>query len=224
MARYLSTIPSNLGFFNLGTVWSYPTGGSGPTAYGSTGYFGSTPEPEVDGSSLYSAIDLGDLSIPLRTITLSGTHGGLTRRQSSFYKLKLVRPRSIQVTQDFSQFAYTAETNRNTLISFYQIVEGTRRVELPINNSGYVYKSTGVDYDTDESPNNGDYPNIRLGPGDYAFVITNDIKYLETSYSISLNVAVTDWRFVTEDVEESLDFRSVAEGADTFIDFGTLAA
>jgi hypothetical protein len=37
-------------------------------------------------------------------------------------------------------------------------------------------------------------------------------------------LSVTDWRFVNEDIEESLDFRLVTEGAETSIDFGTLAA
>ena len=46
MARFLTTIPSNLGFFNLGAFESYPTGGGGPTAYGPTSYFGSDPLPE----------------------------------------------------------------------------------------------------------------------------------------------------------------------------------
>ena len=52
MARFLTTIPSNLGFFNLGTVESYPTGGGGPTAYGPTSYFGSDPRPAEQGLSL----------------------------------------------------------------------------------------------------------------------------------------------------------------------------
>ena len=45
MSRYLTTIPSNTGFYNLGTVESYPTGGAGPTAYGPTSYYGSDPLP-----------------------------------------------------------------------------------------------------------------------------------------------------------------------------------
>jgi hypothetical protein len=112
MARYLSTVPSNNGFYNLGTVWAYPTGGSGPTAYGSTGIFGSTPLPAIDGDSMYNAIDLGDFSAPLRTLTLTGTHGGLTRKQTSFYRFHLNRARSVQFTQNFSQFSYTENTNR----------------------------------------------------------------------------------------------------------------
>jgi hypothetical protein len=223
MARFLTTLPENLGFYNLGTIQAYPTGGSGPTAYGSTGYFGSSPLPATPGDSLYTAIDLGDFSAPLRTVTLNGTHGGLTRRQSTFYKIKLNTARSIQFTQNFSQFSYQEKTNRNTLLAFYRIQDGTHRVELPINNSGYVYDSTGIEYDSQELVTD-DYPITKLDPGEYSFVITNDIRYQETTYSIGINVAITDWRFVAESVEDSLDFRFVTESAETQLDFGTLAA
>ena len=53
MARFLTTIPSNLGFFNLGVVESYPTGGGGPTAYGPTSYFGSDPRPLFGDTLIY---------------------------------------------------------------------------------------------------------------------------------------------------------------------------
>lgn len=223
MARYLSTIPNNLGFFNLGTVESYPTGGTGPTGYGPTSYFGSDPLPATDGDSLYNPIDLGDFSSVFRSVRITNTHGGLTRRQTTFYKISLQKPRSIQFTQLFSQFSYTENTNRNTLVAFYKVVDGTKRVELPINDSGYVYESTGIDYDSEElvTP---DYPNIRLDPGEYMFLITNDIRYLETTYSIGINIATLDWRFVAESIEESLDFGLVSEGAELVIDFGSLAA
>lgn len=223
MARYLSTIPDNSGFVNLGTVWAYPTGGTGPTGYGPNGYFGSDPLPQADGDSLYNPIDLGDFSSVFRSLTISNTHGGLSRRQSTFYKLKINRPRSIQFTQNFSQFSYNSNTNRNTLLSFYKITDGTHRVELPINNSGYVYKNTSIDYDSEELVTL-DYPNTRLDPGEYMFLITNDIRYQETTYSISINVAILDWRFISESVEDSLDFGLTSEGEETVIDFGTLAA
>ena len=64
MSRYLTTIPSNTGFYNLGTVESYPTGGAGPTAYGPTSYYGSDPLPAEDGDNLHNPIDLGFLCIP----------------------------------------------------------------------------------------------------------------------------------------------------------------
>ena len=223
MARYLSTVPDNTGFYNLGTVWSYPTGGAGPTAYGPTSYYGSDPLPQTDGDSLYNAIDLGDFSAVFRSITITNSHGGLSRRQSTFYKLRINRPRSIQFTQNFSQFAYTSNTNRNTLLAFYKIADGTKRVELPINDGGYVYESTAIDYDSDLIGSNGDYPNTRLDPGEYMFLITNDIRYQETTYSISISVAVLDWRFVDETIEDSLDFGLITESAETDIDFGTLA-
>ena len=223
MARFLTTIPSNLGYYNLGTVESYPTGGSGPTAYGPTSYFGSDPLPATLGDSVNNPVDLGDFSSVFKSITISNTHGGLSRRQSTFYRIKLTRPRSIQFVQNFSQFAYTENTNRNTLLAFYRVEEGTKRVELPINDSGYVFTSTGVDYDEYEQQD-GDYPNIKLNPGTYMFLITNDIRYLETTYSITVGVSITDWRFVAEAVEDSLDFDLVTEGVEESIDFGSLAA
>ena len=223
MARFLTTIPSNLGYYNLGTVESYPTGGTGPTAYGPTSYFGSDPLPETLGDSVNNPVPLGDFSSVFRSITISNSHGGLSRRQSTFYSIKLTKPRSIQFTQNFSQFAYTQNTNRNTLLAFYKIENGTKRVELPINDNGYVFDSTGVDYDEYEQVSN-DYPNIKLDPGNYIFLITNDIRYLETTYSITIGVSITDWRFVDEAIEDFLDFDLVTEGADEVIDFGSLAA
>jgi len=221
VARFLTTIPSNLGYYNLGTVESYPTGGTGPTAYGPTSYYGSDPLPATPGDSVNNPIDLGDFSSVFRSVTITNSHGGLSRRQSTFYKIRLTRARSIQFVQNFSQFAYTENTNRNTLLAFYKVEEGTKRVELPINDSGYVFDATGVDYDEYEQTN-GDYPNIRLDPGDYMFLVTNDIRYLETTYSITIGVSITDWRFVAESVEESLDFDLVTEGVDESIDFGLI--
>ena len=84
MARFLTTLPENLGFWNLGTVQSYPTGGTGPTAYGPTGIFGSDPLPANPGDNLYDPIDLGDFSSPLRAVTITNSHGGLSRKQSTF--------------------------------------------------------------------------------------------------------------------------------------------
>ena len=221
MARFLTTIPTNLGLVNLGTVESYPTGGTGPTAYGPTSFFGSDPLPEQPGDSIYTAIDLGDFSSVFRTVTLTNSHGGLTRKVSTFYRFTLRRPRSVQFGQNFSQFAYTENTNRNTLLAFYKIEDGNRRKELPINDSGYVYTSSAIDYEEITTPVK-DYPNVRLEPGEYLFLITNDIRYLETTYSIAIAIAVTDWRFVAEGIEESLNFESVAEGADEAIDFGSI--
>lgn len=223
MARFLTTIPSNLGYYNLGTVESYPVGGTGPTAYGPTSYFGSDPLPATPGDNVNEPIDLGDFSSVFKSITISNTHGGLSRRQSTFYRIRLTRPRSIQFVQNFSQFAYTENTNRNTLLAFYRVEEGTKRVELPINDSGYVFTSTGID-DDDYETTNGDYPNTKLDPGNYMFLITNDIRYLETTYSITVGVSITDWRFVAEAVEDSLDFDLVTEGVEEVIDFGSLAA
>ena len=221
MARFLTTIPSNSGFVNFGTVQSYPTGGTGPTAYGPTSYFGSDPRPAEPGDSLYTAIDLGDFSSPFRTITLRNSHGGLSRRQTTFYKIKLSKTRSIQFTQDLSQFSYERETNRNTLLAFYRIEDDGRRTELPINDQGYVSPVSSIDYN-DENLVVEDYPSTILEKGEYLFLITNDIRYLETTYSLSVNINVIDWRFVSESVDDSLEFGAVTATADSILDFGAI--
>ena len=86
MSRFLSTIPTNHGFVGLGNVEAYPTGGSGPTAFGPTSYFGSDPRPPQIGDNLNNPIDLGSFDPLFSTRDITGTHGGLTRRQSTFYK------------------------------------------------------------------------------------------------------------------------------------------
>ena len=223
MARFLTTIPSNLGFFNLGTVESYPTGGGGPTAYGPTSYFGSDPLPAEQGDNLNNPIDLGDFSALFKTQVISNTHGGLTRKQSTFYQIHLTRPRTVQFTQEFSRFSYEENTNRNTLLAFYEIDENNHRQELPINNEGYVFKESAIDNLYDE--NNlflSDYPNTRLDKGKYLFVITNDIRYIETNYSIGLNVSVLDWRFITESIDEQINFGLITDGVADEVNFGNL--
>ena len=137
----------------------------------------------------------------------------------------MTKPRSIQFTQNYSQFSYEHNTNKNTLLAFYQIFEKNRREELPINDSGYVAKEAAIDYLDDEGdlPNN-DYPVLTLDPGRYLFLITNDIRYLETNYSINVNVTDLDWRFIDETIKEQTNFGKVNEGIVSSIDFGTLAA
>jgi len=224
VARFLTTIPSNLGFFNLGFVESYPTGGGGPTAYGPTSYFGSDPRPAEQGDNLNNPIDLGDFSAIFKSQIISNTHGGLTRRQSTFYVMNLSRPRTVQFTQEFSRTSYEENTNRNTLLSFYQIDENNHRQELPINNEGYVYHEGAIDYNDDEGILfNEDYPVTRLDVGKYLFVITNDIRYIETNYSIGLNVSVLDWRFVNENIEEQIDFGLItAQQVTDTVNFGNI--
>ena len=224
MARFLTTIPSNLGFFNLGTVESYPTGGGGPTAYGPTSYFGSDPRPAEQGDNLNNPINLGDFSAIFKSQTISNSHGGLSRKQSTFYEMNLSLPRTVQFTQEFSRTSYEDQTNRNTLLAFYQIDENGHRQELPINDEGYVYHEGAIDYNDDEGILfNQDYPVTRLGVGKYLFVITNDIRYLETTYSIGLNVSVLDWRFVNENIEEQIDFGSItAQQVTSTVNFGNL--
>jgi len=222
MARFLTTLPTNLGYYNLGSVQAYPAGGTGPTAYGPTSYYGSDPLPATLGDSINNPADLGDFSSIFRTITLNNSHGGLSRRQSTFYKIRLLRPRALKFTQNYSQFAYTSNTNRNTLLSVYRVEDGTHRRELPINDQGYAYITTGIDYDSDISVSN-DYPSTTLPAGEYIVLITNDIRYLETTYSISIGAFVVDWRYVAEEVDEALDFGLDLEGASSVIDFGSVA-
>ena len=224
MSRFLTTIPSNTGFVNLGLVETYPTGGGGPTAYGPTSYFGSDPRPAEQGDNLNNPIDLGDFSSIFKSFVIKNTHGGLTRRQTTFYKINLTTPRSVQFTQNFSQFSYEENTNRNTLLAFYQIQDDGRREELPINDQGYVHKESSIDYINDDT---GalitDYPKTALDAGNYLFLITNDIRYLETNYSINLNVSVLDWRFVTEQIDESINFGLVTARIESTLDFGSIS-
>ena len=223
MARFLTTIPSNTGFYNFGTVQSYPTGGTGPTAYGPNSYFGSDPRPSEPGDSLHNPIDLGDFSASFRTVTLSNRHGGLTRRVTTFYRIKINRPRSIQFTQDFSEFAYTRETNRNTLIAFYEVLDDGRRIELPINDEGYVSPESSIDYN-EEDLRLVDLPTSRLEKGEYLFLITNDIRFMETVYSIGVNVQNIDWRFTDESKDEFLNFEAITAVVEDEVDCGFIAA
>tara|TARA_B100000900_G_scaffold225827_1_gene191667 strand:+ start:1731 stop:2405 length:675 start_codon:yes stop_codon:yes gene_type:complete len=223
MSRFLTTIPNNTGFVNLQKVHAYPTGGSGPTAYGPTSYFGSDPLPAEQGDNLNNPIDLGDFSQLFRTIEIKNTHGGLTRKQTTFYKLKLSSPRSVQFTQNFSQFSYEENTNRNTLLAFYEILEDGRREELPINNEGYVHKESSINYlDDDTGVLLDDYPKTRLEKGTYLFLITNDIRYLETNYSISIGVASLDWRFVRENFTEQINFGLITNRVESILNFGSI--
>ena len=224
MARFLTTIPSNLGFFNLGTVESYPTGGGGPTAYGPTSYFGSDPKPAEQGDNLNNPINLGDFSSIFKTQIISNSHGGLSRKQSTFYEMNLSLPRTVQFTQEFSRTSYEDKTNRNTLLAFYEIDENGHRQELPINDDGYVFHDSAIDYNEDDTGAIlDDYPSTSLKSGKYLFVITNDIRYLETTYSIGLNVSVLDWRFVRESLTEQIDFGLItAQQVTSTVNFGNI--
>lgn len=222
MARFLTTIPTNLGFFNLGTVEAYPTGGAGPTAYGPTSYFGSDPRPAEQGDNLNNPINLGDFSAIFKSQIISNSHGGLSRRQSTFYEIDLIQPRTVQFTQEFSRFSYEKQTNRNTLLAFYEIDENGHRQELPINDDGYVFRESSIDYQEDDiGALQNDYPNTRLEKGKYLFVITNDIRYLETTYSIGLNVSVLDWRLTVETTEEQINFGQIDDEVKDTINFGS---
>ena len=222
MARFLTTVPNNIGFVNLGNVQAYPTGGTGPTAYGPTTYFGSDPRPAIGGDSINNALDLGSFTDLFREIPIKGTHGGLTRKVSSFYKFVLWKKRSIQVTQDYSQTALTKKTNRNTLISFYKKDNyGTFRQELAVNNQGYVVDPASINVEQ-ETLSFNDYPAQQLDLGTYFICITNDFRYLETEFAITINAFNTDWRYVNEDIDESMNFGEVTGDVDSVLDFGSV--
>tara|TARA_R100001510_G_C7571078_1_gene147457 strand:+ start:81 stop:758 length:678 start_codon:yes stop_codon:yes gene_type:complete len=222
MSRFLSTIPTNHGFVNLGKVEAYPTGGTGPTAFGPTSYFGSDPKPPELGDNLNNPIDLGDFNPLFSTKPISGTHGGLTRRQSTFYKFTLNRPRSIQVIQNFSTTAYTKKTNRNTLIAFYKIEDGNLKRELPVNDEGYLINEASIDIEEYDLLQR-DYPTQLLQPGNYLFVITNDIRYQDTEFSISINGSSIDWRFINEAANEQINFgNNLTDVVNSLLDFGSL--
>ena len=221
MSRFLSTIPTNHGFVGLEKIQSYPTGGSGPIAFGPTSYFGSDPRPPELGDNLNNPINLGSFDPLFSTKDITGTHGGLTRRQSTFYKFRLFKPRSIQIVQNFSTTAYTRQTNRNTLIAFYKIEEARFRKELPINDSGFVINEASInveEYDLLQR----DYPDQLLEPGEYLFVITNDIRYQDTEFSISIAGSSIDWRFINEPFEEQTNFGLITGQVQTLIDFGSI--
>ena len=223
MARFLTTIPNNLGYYNLGTVQAYPTGGSGPTAYGPNSYFGSDPLPQRSGDNLNDPIDLGDFSSIFKSMSINNEHGGLSRKQTTFYKIRLSRERTVQFTQNYSEFSYEKETNKNTLLAFYELKSDGRREELPINDQGYVFKEGAIDYLDDEGIlKEEDYPTMALEPGEYLFLITNDIKYLETKYSIGLNVSILDWRYTYETIEEQIDFGLITNTYEDTLNFGLI--
>ena len=211
MGRYLTTLPENFGFYNLGTVESYPTGGTGPTAYGPTSYFGSDPQPARPGDNFNNAIDLGNFDSAFKTTKLQNTHGGNTRIQSTFYSFNLTKPRAVQFVQNFSQFAYTSNTNRNTILSCYIV-----------QDNGFVCNQSGINYDEGDDTPTDDYPTTQLKPGQYSILITNDIRYLETTYSITMQSSLTDWRYVAEGLSDSCDFGSVTAGEAAVIDYGTV--
>ena len=221
MSRFLSTIPTNHGFVGLEKIQSYPTGGSGPIAFGPTSYFGSDPRPPELGDNLNNPIDLGSFDPLFSTKDITGTHGGLTRRQSTFYKFKLLKPRSIQIVQNFSTTSYTRQTNRNTLIAFYKIEEARFRKELPINDSGFVINEASIDVEEYDLLQR-DYPDQLLLPGEYLFVITNDIRYQDTEFSISIAGSSIDWRFINEPPEEQTNFGLLTGQVQTLIDFGSI--
>jgi len=225
MGRFLTTLPTNLGYYNLGTVEAFPTGGSGPTAFGPTSYFGSDPLPARLGDSINNPADLGDFTSIFRSQSITNTHGGKSRVQSSFWQINITAPRNLQITQNYSPTSYQSNTNRNTIISVYRVENGNHRLELPINNDGYVVSQASItDGDSDNStdPYQSDYPSSLLSAGTYIILVTNDIRYLETTYSFTISSLLGDWRYVTEAPVEDLDADLITNGVDIIYDLGSV--
>lgn len=96
---------------------------------------------------------------------------------------------------------------------------------MPINDQGYVVDEASVENGDQDNPNVfPDYPSLHLPIGSYVFLITNDIRYLETIYSISIESFITDWRFIVETVEEVLDFGPLGEAVTSTLDFGLITS
>ncbi len=107
----------------------------------------------------------------------------------------------------------------------YEIDENGHRQELPINDDGYVFHDAAIDYEVDDTSGVlNDYPSTRLEKGNYLFVITNDIRYLETSYSIGLNVSVLDWRLTIEPAEEQINLGQITDGVRDIVNFGKVSS
>ena len=92
---------------------------------------------------------------------------------------------------------------------------------FPSHDRVYVSPVSSIDYN-DENLVVEDYPSTILEKGEYLFLITNDIRYLETTYSLSVNINVIDWRFVSESVDDSLEFGAVTATATSSLDFGSI--
>ena len=66
-----------------------------------------------------------------------------------------------------------------------------------------------------------DYPSLTLDSGEYLFLITNDIKFLETEYSITLNVNILDWGQTNLSTVDQIDFGTLTDTPLTELDFGS---
>ena len=67
-----------------------------------------------------------------------------------------------------------------------------------------------------------DYPTQLLQPGNYLFVITNDIRYQDTEFSITLSGFSIDWRFIYETATEQANFGAITAETLSTIDFGSI--
>ena len=94
-------------------------------------------------------------------------------------------------------------------------------VDKLICEDGFVINEASVDVEEYDLLQR-DYPNQLLLPGEYLFVITNDIRYQDTEFSISIAGSSIDWRFINEPAEEQTSFGLVNEQVQTLIDFGSI--
>ena len=58
--------------------------------------------------------------------------------------------------------------------------------------------------------------------GNYLFVITNDIRFQDTEFSISLAGFSTDWRFINETADEQINFGQLTGQVQSQINFGSI--
>ena len=100
-------------------------------------------------------------------------------------------------------------------------IRDSLRRELAINNDGYLINEASVDVEEYDLLQR-DYPTQLLNPGKYLFVITNDIRYQETEFSISISGFSIDWRFINEPANESANFGLTTEQVLSTIDFGSI--
>ena len=107
------------------------------------------------------------------------------------------------------------------MIAFYKIEEANFRKELPINDEGYLINEASIDVEEYDLLQR-DYPTQLLQPGNYLFVITNDIRYQDTEFSITLSGFSIDWRFINEPALEQANFGQVASEVLATIDFGSI--
>ena len=124
----------------------------------------------------------------------------------------------IIITQFFFYF------RNGTLVSFYKKDNyGTFRQELAVNDQGYVVDPASVNAET-QNLKTDDYVTEPLDLGTYFICVTNDFRYIETEFSITINAFNIDWRYVSESRDESMNFGNITDTADSELNFGLVSS